>query len=58
MQAPTEDKGKGGHEMFWLDRIFSSNLEIGSDCLVLSGVERSSHHWERREKRAEVLNSI
>ena len=45
-------------EEFLPDGVFSSDLEIGSDCVVLSGVGRSLHHWEHREKRVEVLNSI
>lgn len=49
MQAHEGDRGKGGHEMFLQDRVFSSGLEIGSDCVVLSGVGRSSHHWEHRK---------
>lgn len=58
MRVHREDRGKGGHELFWQDRISSWYLEMGSVCVVLSGLGRSSHHWEHREKTAEVLNSI
>lgn len=51
-------RGKGGCATLQWDRVFSSDLEIGSNYVVLSGVERSLRHWEHREKRAEVLNSI
>lgn len=53
MQVHKEDRGGV--------RIFSSDIEIGNHCAVLSGVGRSSHHWEhseKREERSEVLNSI
>lgn len=55
MQIHEEDEGER-----WMckDRAFSSDLEIGSNYVVLSGVERSLRYWEHREKRAEVLNSI
>lgn len=39
-------------------RIFSSNSELGSDCVVLRGVKRSSHYWEHMEERAQVSTSI
>lgn len=51
-------RGKGGCATLQWDRAFSSDLEIGSNYVVLSGVERSLRYWEHREKRAEVLNSI
>lgn len=38
--------------MFWLDRIFSSDSEIGRNRVVLSGVGRSSRHWEHSEKKS------